>query len=93
MQEWKNQLRPAIHPYLFAGAYQLASGLAALLGLDTARRADLLVAAPKALQALIATGGDYYTWRLGQRVYGRDSLGAWACVREDQLGSSSFGAP
>ena len=79
-QEWKHQLRPAIHPTLFAGAYWLAARLSELPNFDAARRADLLVAVPKIVQAYIAAVGDFYTWKLGQRVYGQGSLATRACV-------------
>ena len=32
------------------------------------------------IQAIIAAQGDYFTWRLGQKVYGDDSYEAWAVV-------------
>ena len=80
-QEWKYQLRPAIHPALFAGAYTIAARLAALLHFDAARRAELLVATPKLIQASSAAACDYYTWKLGERVYGHGRPSAWMCVR------------
>lgn len=43
-------------------------------------RADLLIAAPKVFQAVVAALGDYYTWKLGERVYGAWSNEAWAAV-------------
>jgi phosphatidylinositol glycan class B len=50
--------------------------------------ADLLVAAPKTAQAVIAATGDYYTWKLAANVYGEESYGAWATVRHSGLESS-----
>lgn len=41
---------------------------------------ELFLAAPKVTQAVIAALGDYYTWKLGERVYGRGSNEAWAAV-------------
>lgn len=41
---------------------------------------ELFLAAPKVTQAIIAALGDYYTWKLGERVYGRGSNEAWAAV-------------
>lgn len=79
-QEWKNHLRSAIHPALFAAVYWAASSLAWVLRLSPSYRADLLVAAPKMIQAVIAALGDYYTWKLGERVYGVGSNEAWAAV-------------
>lgn len=43
-------------------------------------RADLLVAGPKVTQAIVAALGDYYTWKLGERVYGVGGNEAWATV-------------
>ena len=43
-------------------------------------RADLLVMAPKVTQAVFAALGDYYTWKLGECVYGAGSNEAWAAV-------------
>ncbi|MCJ1396368.1 glycosylphosphatidylinositol anchor biosynthesis [Xylographa bjoerkii] len=78
--EWKHHLRSAIHPYLFATLYWLSAALAELLHLSAHSRAELLIAAPKVLQAIFAASGDYYTWQLGQKVYGRDSNEAWATL-------------
>lgn len=58
----------------------MSSGLSWVLQLSPSYRADLLVAAPKATQAIIAALGDYYTWKLGERVYGLGSNEAWAAV-------------
>ncbi len=79
-QEWRNQLRSAIHPAIFAAVYRLLSGLSWVLHLSPTYRADLLVAAPKVTQAIFAALGDYYTWKLGERVYGSGSNEAWAAV-------------
>lgn len=80
-QEWKHQLRSSIHPLLFAAIYYVAGSIAWLLRLSPLTAADLLIAAPKTAQAVIAAIGDYYTWKLAGRVYGSDSHGAWATVR------------
>ena len=80
-QEWKNQLRSSIHPALFAAVYWIASLVSSILQLPPAWHADLMIAAPKVTQAIIAALGDYYTWKLGERVYGQGSNEAWASVR------------
>ena len=36
--------------------------------------------APKVTQAIFAALGDYYTWKLGECVYGVGSNEAWAAV-------------
>lgn len=79
-QEWKNQLRSSIHPAIFAGVYWLSSCLSRGIRLAPDAHADLLIAAPKVTQALFAALGDYYTWKLGERVYGQGSSEAWATV-------------
>lgn len=80
MQEWKNGLRSAIHPAIFATIYYLTDHLAGLLRLTPATCADLFVAAPKILQAIFAALGDYYTWRLTRRVFGHQSHQAVAAL-------------
>ncbi|KAL8725114.1 MAG: hypothetical protein Q9166_007556 [cf. Caloplaca sp. 2 TL-2023] len=80
LQEWKNQLRSAIHPTLFAGVYWLSAELSKSLRLNSDNHAELLLAAPKVTQAVIAALGDYYTWKLGERIYGRASKEAWAAL-------------
>ncbi|KAI9724516.1 MAG: hypothetical protein M1812_000584 [Candelaria pacifica] len=75
--EWKHQLRSSIHPAMFAGVYTVTSYLANLAHLSTHTRAELLIAGPKILQAVIAAYGDYYTWRLAKQVYGHESVIAW----------------
>lgn len=47
---------------------------------DSANRAELLVAAPKTFQAVLAALGDYYTWQLARRVFGQDSHQSWATL-------------
>ncbi|KAL8977490.1 MAG: hypothetical protein Q9205_006720, partial [Flavoplaca limonia] len=78
--EWKNRLRSAIHPTLFAGVYWMSAELSKLLQLTPHNHAELLLAAPKVTQAVIAALADYYTWRLGERMYGRRSNEAWAAL-------------
>ena len=79
-QEWRHHLRSAVHPYLFATVYWISGRLSDLLQLTPEYRAELLVTSPKILQSCIAALGDYYTWKLGERVYGQGSLQAWASV-------------
>ncbi|KAL8823965.1 MAG: hypothetical protein Q9170_008283, partial [Blastenia crenularia] len=78
--EWKNQLRSAIHPALFAAVYRLSVELCKLFQLSPFVQDELLLAAPKLTQAVIAALGDYYTWKLGERVYGNGSNEAWAAT-------------
>ncbi|KAL8695894.1 MAG: hypothetical protein Q9201_007914 [Fulgogasparrea decipioides] len=78
--EWKNQLRSAIHPAIFASVYRLSAQLSNLLQLTPNYHAELLLAAPRITQAVIAALGDHYTWKLGERIYGRGSNEAWAAL-------------
>ncbi|KAF2759622.1 hypothetical protein EJ05DRAFT_474701 [Pseudovirgaria hyperparasitica] len=69
--EWSCRLRSSIHPSIFAAVYRLTASLSTATGIrPVAFRAELLLAAPKLLQALIAAIGDFYTWQLANTVYG-----------------------
>ena len=81
MQEWKNSLRSSIHPALFAIVYWIAAGVSWLLHLSPVSSANLLIAAPKVAQAVCAGLSDYYTWKFGVRIFGKNSNEAWAVVR------------
>ncbi|SLM36233.1 gpi mannosyltransferase 3 [Lasallia pustulata] len=78
--EWKYRLRSAIHPAIFAAVYRLSSFVSQSLQLSPSYHADLMITAPKVLQAVFAALGDYYTWKLGERMYGRGSNEAWAAL-------------
>lgn len=78
--EWREHLRSALHPALFAATYHLANSVAGFLGLSLPVRSQLLLAAPKILQAPIAALGDYYTYKLAAQIYGPDSYPAWATI-------------
>ncbi|KAK5104533.1 glycosylphosphatidylinositol anchor biosynthesis [Lithohypha guttulata] len=74
--EWKQHLRAALHPGLFALVYKSSNVLVTTLDLSASSRAAVLLATPKTLQAFIAALGDYYTYKLAQQVYGRHSRSA-----------------
>ncbi|KAI9834849.1 MAG: hypothetical protein M1819_002757 [Sarea resinae] len=78
--EWRERLRSSIHPAIFAAVYYASSRLATSLSLAPSVRAELLVAAPKLTQAVFAALGDYYTWKLAERVYGTGSRRAWTAL-------------
>ncbi|KAG7002243.1 GPI mannosyltransferase 3 [Physcia stellaris] len=78
--EWKHQLRSAIHPTIFAAVYWFASRISQVLRVSPTWHADLIIAAPKATQAVFAALGDYYTWKLGEKIYGHGSNEAWAAL-------------
>lgn len=58
----------------------MADALSNLLSFSGPYRAQLLLAAPKTLQAVIAALGDYYTWRLAEAIYGIRSLAPAAAL-------------
>ncbi|RAL16058.1 putative glycosylphosphatidylinositol-alpha 1,2 mannosyltransferase [Aspergillus homomorphus CBS 101889] len=78
--EWRHQLRSSLHPLFFTAVYSIASELARILHLSPAWQADLLIAAPKTAQAVIAAVGDYYTWKLARCAYGLASAEASAVL-------------
>lgn len=59
-----------MHPYLFSVVYQFTDWLSRYLNLPFLQHADILIAAPKVLQAVFAAIGDFYTWRLSRKIYG-----------------------
>ncbi|KAJ4365237.1 glycosylphosphatidylinositol anchor biosynthesis [Neocucurbitaria cava] len=71
--EWRTQLRSSLHPALFATVYRVAADLGAFCGLNLPARAELLLAAPKLIQAVFAALLDCYTWKLAEKAYGRGS--------------------
>lgn len=60
--------------------YYLADQLSHALQLGLTRRAEVLVAAPKIVQALFAATGDLYTWKLARLAYGDTSAESWVAV-------------
>ncbi|TLD05130.1 uncharacterized protein PgNI_09839 [Pyricularia grisea] len=69
--EWHYQLRSSLHPALFGGVYIVLHNILKLLQASPEISAALLVAAPKATQAVFAALGDYYTWKLALQIYGK----------------------
>jgi phosphatidylinositol glycan class B len=49
--------------------------------LPSSLRPTLLLAAPKVVQTVFAAAGDWYTWQLAVKIYGRDSVSSWFAVR------------
>lgn len=43
-------------------------------------QAMMLKALPKVVQGLFAASGDFYTWRLAEKIYGEGSNTAWVAV-------------
>ncbi len=85
-QDWQHQLRSSLHPALFAAAYVVTDRVARLLPLaylPLGHKAlpQLLIAAPKVVQAVVAAAEDRYTWQLAVRLFGPDSTASWFAVR------------
>ena len=69
-----------MHPVLFSLIYMAADKVLALFQCFPPLRALILVFLPKAVQSVFAGLGDYYTWKLAEKIYGRGSSPAWATV-------------
>ncbi|ELQ44380.1 GPI mannosyltransferase 3 [Pyricularia oryzae Y34] len=82
--EWQYQLRSSLHPALFGGVYIVLHNVLKFLHASPEISAALLVAAPKATQAVFAALGDYYTWKLALQIYGNSggiaSAALWLTV-------------
>ena len=78
MQEWHHQLRSSIHPAIFSAAYVVADYASRILPVSTAIRASIIVGAPRALQALFAALGDWYTWQLAVDIYPDSNVSSFA---------------
>ncbi|RYP21200.1 hypothetical protein DL765_002339 [Monosporascus sp. GIB2] len=68
--EWVHGLRSSLHPAIFALGYFIVENV---LGPLTKVKARWLLAAPKVMQTGFAALGDWYTWRLAERLYDRNS--------------------
>jgi phosphatidylinositol glycan class B len=80
IQEWRERLRSSLHPFLFAAVYRVTALAADYLSLEAATRAELLLAAPKILQACFAATTDYFIWKLATKAYGKGSKASSAAV-------------
>jgi len=79
-QEWHHQLRSSLHPALFAAVYFSANKFMELVSCFPQFRAMVLAVLPNIVQAYFAAVGDYYTWQLSEKIYGRESNASWASV-------------
>lgn len=79
-QEWQHQLRSSLHPALFAAFYTSSNKLMEAVSCFPQFRAMILAVLPNIVQAYFAAMGDYYTWKLSEKIYGRDSNASWASV-------------
>lgn len=55
----------------------MVDAAASVLQLPPLLRGDLLIAGPKVVQGLISAAGDYYTWKLGRRIYDDRPESTW----------------
>ncbi|KAH8820062.1 Alg9-like mannosyltransferase family-domain-containing protein [Xylogone sp. PMI_703] len=78
--EWQNQLRSSLHPALFAAFYFVGNRVMTFLSMYPQFRAIILSVLPHVIQSVIATVGDFCTWKLAQKMYGRDSNATWAAL-------------
>ncbi|RYO79549.1 hypothetical protein DL766_005605 [Monosporascus sp. MC13-8B] len=75
--EWVHGLRSSLHPAIFALGYFIVENV---LGPLTKVKAKWLLAAPRVMQTGFAALGDWYTWRLAERLYGQNSTVAWSVL-------------
>ncbi|KAF4551670.1 Alg9-like mannosyltransferase-like protein 1 [Elsinoe fawcettii] len=68
--EWREYLRSSIHPYLFSYTFKVASWLSTAFALEARMHGELLLVAPKVLQAVLAALMDFYTWKLSTKYFG-----------------------
>ncbi|KAF4630326.1 hypothetical protein G7Y89_g7814 [Cudoniella acicularis] len=78
--EWQHQLRSSLHPALFAAIYWIGDKSLDMISCFPQFRAMILSVLPNFAQALFAGAGDYYTWQLAERIYGKGSNAGWAAV-------------
>lgn len=78
--EWHNQLRSSLHPAIFGALYLALDKPMEWLEFFPQFRGLILAAMPCVMQSICAALGDFYTWRLAERIYGRGSNTAWAAL-------------
>lgn len=81
MQEWKHQLRSALHPVLIAGLYYVTAAAGWIFGLSYKFRADALILAPRLFHGTCTAVTDYAIWRLAARIFGEEAAESTAAVR------------
>ncbi len=69
-----------MHPALFAGVYVVVDNIMILVQIVPPLRPLVLGFLPKAVQAVFAGIGDFYTWKLAEKIYGQGSNTSWAAV-------------
>ncbi|KAF8425651.1 Alg9-like mannosyltransferase family-domain-containing protein [Tirmania nivea] len=72
--EWREELRSIAHPLIFSWLYKGTYFILKGLGIhDEAVRGDIFNVAPRLLQAVFATLGDIYTYKLGTKTLGEEA--------------------
>jgi phosphatidylinositol glycan class B len=61
--------------------YKITDAISTLEGATRTARAQDMLIAPKIVQGMFAAAMDFYTWKLGRKIYGVDSDAAMATVR------------
>ncbi|KAI0024966.1 glycosyltransferase family 22 protein [Xylariomycetidae sp. FL0641] len=77
--EWKHQLRSSLHPAVFALGYFIVDNFWASYTMPVVK-AKWLVMVPKLMQTGFASLGDWYTWRLAEKLYGPSTPAAWSVL-------------
>ncbi|KAI5779247.1 Alg9-like mannosyltransferase family-domain-containing protein [Geopyxis carbonaria] len=70
--EWRHGLRSIAHPAVFAGLYKTLNYVHNVLNISPAQQEEIYVAAPKVLQAVFATMGDWATARMAGVLWGSE---------------------
>ncbi|KAF8544834.1 Alg9-like mannosyltransferase family-domain-containing protein [Trichophaea hybrida] len=83
--EWRHGLRSVAHPMIFAGLYKAIAYICNALYISPSQQAEVIVIAPRILQALFAAMGDWATARLAGRLWGSDVGWISLCI---SLGSA-----
>lgn len=78
--EWRYGLRSSLHPLIFATAYFAADKLMKYAACSPSFRAMVLTMIPSLIQGYIAAIGEFYTWQLSKKIYGRKSNVAWVTL-------------
>ncbi|KAI1335143.1 glycosyltransferase family 22 protein [Xylariaceae sp. FL0016] len=77
--EWRHQLRSSLHPAILALGYYIVESFWASYNVPMVKAKWLLVA-PRIIQTGFAALGDWYTWRLAEKLYGPSSTAAWSVL-------------
>ncbi|KAH7041042.1 Alg9-like mannosyltransferase family-domain-containing protein [Microdochium trichocladiopsis] len=85
--EWTYGLRSSLHPAIFAIGYALVDNS---IGDLYSVKAKWLVAVPRVMQAGFAALGDWYSWRLAERLFGHSTSISWAVLAMTMLNPWHF---